>query len=108
MFFSLAIVAGLVYYLATVITGTIDRMALLKDVNVRRLRGGMQPLHEGMAAERLFCTEVVYENEWVVNWCQVMVARNVLYLVAAALVLVEWVAECWVGEIGSKGRKKKK
>lgn len=37
-----------------------------------------------------------------------MAARNVLYLVAAALVLVEWVAGCWVGKIGSKGRGKKK
>lgn len=61
--------AGLVYYPATVITGTIDLVALLKDVNVRRLRDGMQLLHVGMAAERLFCTEVVYENEWGVNWC---------------------------------------
>ncbi|KAF9388443.1 hypothetical protein CPB97_001023 [Podila verticillata] len=107
VFFSLMIVAGLVYYPATVITGTIDLVALLQGLNARRLRDGIQLLHEGTVAERLFCTEVVYENGWGLNWCQMMAARNVLHLVVAALVLVELVAGCWVGEIGRKGGKKK-
>ncbi|KAF8945032.1 hypothetical protein BGZ52_010070 [Haplosporangium bisporale] len=97
----------MVYYPATVITGTIDLVALLQGLNARRLRDGIQLLHEGTVAERLFCTEVVYEKGWGLNWCQTMAARNVLYLVVAALVLVELVVGCWEGEIGRKEGKKK-
>ncbi|KAF9386787.1 hypothetical protein CPC16_007380, partial [Podila verticillata] len=107
VFFSLVIVGGMVYYPATVITGTIDLVALLQGLNARRLRDGIQLLHEGTVAERLFSTEVVYEKGWDLNWCQMMAARNVLYLVVAALVLVELVVECWEGEIGRKEGKKK-
>ncbi|KAG0083696.1 hypothetical protein BGZ93_001649 [Podila epicladia] len=103
-FFSLLLMVGLVYNPLTVIKSTINLVTELKKTNESRLRDGIEPLYEGTATERLFCTDTdtFYENKWNVGWCQIHAARNMLSLIAALLVLVELVAAYRVGEFERK------
>lgn len=86
----------------TVINDTINLVTDLKKTNESRLQDGIEPLHEGTVAERLFCTDTFYENEWGLDWCQTHAARNMLSLVVGLPVLVELAAAYRVGEVGRK------